>query len=159
MHIEPGIINGAKLGLSYITAAAAFGVTFKLTAQALFKNYLPFNVIFKSIVTTLCVFSFFEILPHYPLGVSEVHFIFGATLFLLFGVVATAIGLVIGLFLQGILFAPTDIPMYYVNISTLLFPLFAVYLVAKKTISSIIKPIKTCVLHVLHKCKNSRTHV
>ena len=136
MHIEPGIINGAKLGLSYITAAAAFGLTFKYMAQALFRNFLPFNGIFKCIVTTLCVFSFFEILPHYPLGVSEVHFIFGATLFLLFGVAATAIGLVLGLFLQGILFAPTDIPMYYVNISTLLFPLFAVYLVAKKTISS-----------------------
>ena len=136
MHIEPGIVYGAKLGLSYITAAAAAGITIKFMAQTLFRNFLPINFIFKSIVTTLCVFSFFEVLPHYPLGVSEVHFIFGASLFLLFGVAATALGLVLGLFLQGILFAPSDIPMFYVNISTLLFPLFAVYFIAKKTISS-----------------------
>tara|TARA_A100001011_G_scaffold305597_1_gene320240 strand:- start:571 stop:1254 length:684 start_codon:yes stop_codon:yes gene_type:complete len=136
MHIEPGIVNGAKLGLSYITAAAAAGITIKFLFQTVFRNFLLLNGILKCILTTLCVFAFFEILPHYPLGVSEVHFIFGATLFLLFGVVATAFGLALGLFLQGILFAPSDIPMFYVNISTLLFPLFAVYFVAKKTISS-----------------------
>ena len=132
MHIEPGIVNGAKLGLSYITAAAAAGITIKFLFQTVFRNFLLLNGILKCMVTTLCVFAFFEILPHYPLGVSEVHFIFGATLFLLFGVAATAFGLALGLFLQGILFAPSDIPMFYVNISTLLFPLLQYTLSPRK---------------------------
>ena len=80
------------------------------------------------------MFSFFEILPQYTLGVSEVHFIFGATLFLFFGAGATAFGLVAGLSLQGILLAPSDLPQLYINISTLLFPLFAVSYISKKII-------------------------
>ena len=79
-------------------------------------------------------FSFFEVLPQYPLGVSEVHFIFGATLFLFFGAGATAFGLVAGLYLQGILLAPSDLPQLYINISTLLFPLFAVSYISTKII-------------------------
>ena len=79
-------------------------------------------------------FSFFEVLPQYPLGVSEVHFIFGATLFLFFGVGATAFGLVAGLSLQGLLLAPSDLPQLYINISTLLFPLYAVSYISKKII-------------------------
>ena len=34
---------------------------------------------------TILVFCFFEVLPHYRVGVSEVHLIFGALLFLVFG--------------------------------------------------------------------------
>lgn len=51
-------------------------------------------------------FSFFEVLPKYPLGVSEVYSILGATLFLFFGAGATAFCLVPGLALQGVLSAP-----------------------------------------------------
>ena len=134
MHIEPGIVNGAKIGLSYLTSAAAVGITFKFIAQSFFRGFSSLGVAFKCILTTLFVFSFFEVLPHYPLGVSEVHLIFGSTLFLLFGVGATAFGLVAGLFLQGIIFSPSDLPQLYINISTLLFPLFAVHFVAKKII-------------------------
>ena len=41
------------------------------------------------------------VLPHFPVGVSEVHFILGSTLFLLFGAAPAAIGLALGLLIQG----------------------------------------------------------
>ena len=134
MHIEPGVVNGAKIGLSYLTGAAAIAIGFKLLIQRMFNNTSVLLTAVRCLITTVFVFSFFEILPQYPLGVSEVHFIFGATLFLFFGAGATAFGLVAGLSLQGLLLAPSDLPQLYINISTLLFPLFAVSYISKKII-------------------------
>lgn len=74
-------------------------------------------------------------LPHFPVGVSEVHFILGSTLFLIFGAAPTAVGLAVGLLLQGVLFAPADLPQYFINVTTLLVPLFAVAAVAKRIIA------------------------
>ena len=134
MHIEPGVVNGAKIGLSYLTGAAAIAIGLKLLIQRMSNNRSVSVTAIRCLITTIFVFSFFEILPQYPLGVSEVHFIFGATLFLFFGAGATAFGLVAGLSLQGLLLAPSDLPQLYINISTLLFPLFAVSYIAKKII-------------------------
>ena len=134
MHIEPGVVNGAKIGLSYLTGAAAIAIGLKLLIQRMFNNTSVLLTAVRCLITTVFVFSFFEVLPQYPLGVSEVHFIFGATLFLFFGAGATAFGLVAGLSLQGLLLAPSDLPQLYVNISTLLFPLFAVSYISKKII-------------------------
>ena len=134
MHIEPGVVNGAKIGLSYLTGAAALAIGLKLLIQRMFNNTSVLLTAVRCLITTVFVFSFFEILPQYPLGVSEVHFIFGATLFLFFGAGATAFGLVAGLSLQGLLLAPSDLPQLYINISTLLFPLFAVSYISKKII-------------------------
>ena len=134
MHIEPGVVNGAKIGLSYLTGAAAIAIGLKLLTQHMSNNRSVLVTAVRCLITTIFVFSFFEILPQYPLGVSEVHFIFGATLFLFFGAGATAFGLVAGLSLQGLLLAPSDLPQLYINISTLLFPLFAVSYIAKKII-------------------------
>ena len=134
MHIEPGVVNGAKIGLSYLTGAAAIAIGLKLLIQRMFNNTSVLLTAVRCLITTVFVFSFFEILPQYPLGVSEVHFIFGATLFLFFGAGATAFGLVTGLSLQGLLLAPSDLPQLYINISTLLFPLFAVSYISKKII-------------------------
>jgi ABC-type Co2+ transport system permease subunit len=136
MHIEPGVVNGAKIGLSYLTGAVAIAMGLKMLIQRMFTNISLLVTFFRCLITTIFVFSFFEILPQYPLGVSEVHFIFGATLFLFFGAGATAFGLVAGLSLQGLLFAPADLPQLYINISTLLFPLFAVSYIAKKIVPS-----------------------
>ncbi len=119
MHIEPGIVNGLKIGLSYGTAIVAFGFVAKESWSHLKENN-PLSLVVKSILTTLLVFSFFEIFPHYPVGVSEVHLILGTTLFLLFGLVPTAIGLSLGLLMQGVLFAQFDLPQYGMNITTLL---------------------------------------
>ena len=133
MHIEAGVVNAAKMVLSYGTAAVALGYMAKETRGYL-KEYNPLSLVIKSIITTLLVFSFFEIFPHFPIGVSEVHLILGTTLFLVFGVVPAAIGLTLGLLVQGVFFAQFDLPQYGMNITTLLVPLFAMSYVAGKII-------------------------
>ena len=89
----------------------------------------------RTVMTTVLVFFFFEILPHFSVGVSEVHFIFGSTLFLIFGAAPAAFGLALGLLLQGIFFEPTDLPQYGMNVTTLLVPLFAISALADRVIA------------------------
>ncbi len=133
MHIEAGVVEGAKMVLSYGTAAAALGLAAKVAVDTVKKDGLA-SLALRSLFTTLLVFSFFEILPHHPVGVSEVHFILGSTLFLIFGAAPAAIGLAAGLLIQGLFFAPFDLPQYGMNITTLLLPLFAMSLIAQKII-------------------------
>ncbi|WP_417671589.1 energy-coupling factor ABC transporter permease [Roseibium sp.] len=134
MHIEPGIVDGAKLTLSYATAIASIGLAAKMSVETLRKDGGISALVSRSVLTTALVFCFFEILPHYPVGVSEVHFILGSTLFLIFGAGATAVGLAAGLLLQGLFLAPFDLPQYGMNVTTLLVPLFAVAALARKII-------------------------
>ena len=82
----------------------------------------------------MLVFVFFEVLPHVPVGVSEVHLILGTTLFLLLGAAPAAIGLAAGLLVQGLFFAPFDLPQYGMNVTTLLVPLFAIHLLARRVV-------------------------
>jgi ABC-type Co2+ transport system permease subunit len=88
----------------------------------------------RSAIATVLVFTFFELLPHAPVGVSEVHLILGSTLFLVFGAGPAAIGLALGLLIQGLFFAPFDLPQYGMNVTTLLVPLYGVSLLAKRII-------------------------
>ena len=134
MHIEPGVVEGAKLLLSYATAAASFGLTAKLSANSIRKEGGLSAFALRSIATTALVFSFFELLPHHPVGVSEVHLILGSTLFLIFGAGPAALGLALGLLIQGVFFAPFDLPQYGMNVTTLLVPLYALTLLAKRVI-------------------------
>jgi hypothetical protein len=133
MHIEPEIVTGAKLVLSYATGIAAGGVALKLAADAVREQGVASFVV-RTVATTALVFSFFEILPHFRVGVSEVHFILGSTLFLLFGAAPAALGLAFGLLLQGLFFVPTDLPQYGMNVTTLLVPLFAIQALAQRVI-------------------------
>jgi ABC-type Co2+ transport system permease subunit len=135
MHIEPGIVDGTKIVLSYATAAAAGGYALKLAGQTVREQGLPSTVI-RTVATTLLVMFFFEILPHFSVGVSEVHFIFGSTLFLIFGAAPAALGLALGLLLQGLFHVPTDLPQYGMNVTTLLVPLFAINALAARVIAS-----------------------
>ena len=132
MHIEPGIVTGAKLVLSYATGIAAGGVALKLAAETVREQGIASFAV-RTAATTALVFTFFEILPHFPVGVSEVHFILGSTLFLLFGAAPAAFGLALGLLLQGLFFVPTDLPQYGMNVTTLLVPLFAIQALALST--------------------------
>ncbi|HHC74347.1 MAG TPA: cobalt transporter, partial [Thiothrix sp.] len=117
MHIEVGVVQEAKMLLSYGTAVASFGFLAKLAwDHAQTKGW--FALLLKSLLTTILVFSFFEILPHHLVGVSEVHLILGSTLFLLFGIAPAGIGLALGLLLQGLFFAPFDLPNYSINTTT-----------------------------------------
>ncbi len=134
MHIEPGVVDGAKIFLSYGTAAAAFGLAAKMARDTIKNDGGVAALAMRSVATTGLVFCFFEVFPHYPVGVSEVHFILGSTLYLIFGAGPAAIGLAGGLLLQGLLFAPFDLPQYGINITTLIVPLWGVSLLAKRII-------------------------
>ena len=134
MHIEPGVVDGAKIFLSYETAAAAFGLAAKMAKDTIRNDGGVAALAMRSVATTGLVFCFFEVFPHYPVGVSEVHFILGSTLYLIFGAGPAAIGLAGGLLAQGLLFAPFDLPQYGMNITTLIVPLWAVSLLAKRII-------------------------
>jgi ABC-type Co2+ transport system permease subunit len=133
MHIEPGVVEGAKIVLSYATAAGALVYAAKLSRDTMKKDGIaPLGI--RIAMVTMLVFSFFQVLPHYPVGVSEVHFILGATLFLMFGAAPAAIGLALGLLIQGLFFAPFDLPQYGMNVTSILVPLFAVDALARRII-------------------------
>jgi hypothetical protein len=134
MHIEPGLVTGAKLALSAVTAAGAAGLTLKYAVDTIRERGVP-SFVGRSAIATLAVFFFFQVLPHHAIGVSEVHFIFGSTIFLLFGAAPAAIGLALGLLSQGLLFAPADLPQYGMNVTTLLVPFFGIKMVADRIIA------------------------
>lgn len=89
----------------------------------------------RKAVATAAVFIFFPVLPHAPVGMSKVHLTLGATLFLMLGVTPSAIGLVQGLLVQGLLFEPADLPQYGRNVTTLLGPLVALQMPATRVIA------------------------
>jgi ABC-type Co2+ transport system permease subunit len=134
MHIEPGLVDGAKITLSYATAAAA-GTTGLWCARHAIKKRGVTSLILRSGLAAALTFLFFEVLPAFPVGVSEVHFILGSTLFLILGPGPSAIGLALGLVIQGLFFSPTDLPQYAMNMTTLLVPLFALTALARRTIA------------------------
>ncbi|WP_294965087.1 energy-coupling factor ABC transporter permease [Sulfurimonas sp.] len=133
MHIEPEIVDAAKIGLSYATASGALLASAKLSYDNIKENNL-ISFLIKVIASTLLVFTFFQVLPHYPVGVSEVHLIMGSTLFLLFGAAPAAIGLALGLLTQGLFFAPFDLPQFGMNVTSIIMPLIAISYLAKKVI-------------------------
>ena len=133
MHIEAGVVEGAKMLLSYGTGAAVIGATAKVAWDNV-KEYGALSLIIKSIIATAIVFSCFEVLPHYPIGVSEVHLILGTTIFLVMGLAPAAIGLTMGLLIQGLFFAQFDLPQYGINVTTLLASMFILNAAVKKII-------------------------
>ena len=133
MHIEAGVVDGAKMLLSYGTATAVFGATAKVAWDNIKENSIT-SLILKSIIATMIVFFSFEVLPHYPIGVSEVHLILGTTIFLVFGIAPAAIGLALGLAIQGLFFAQFDLPQYGINVTTLLASMFILNIAMKKIV-------------------------
>lgn len=133
MHIEPGIVDGAKMALGYAAGITVVGYTAKVAWDAVKRDGIA-QLATRSLIAAVMVFCFFQLLPHAPVGVSEVHLILGSTLFLMFGPAAAAIGLAAGLLTQGLFFAPSDLPQYGMNVTTLLVPLFALSAVAARII-------------------------
>jgi len=133
MHIEPGVVNGAKLMLSYVTVTGAIGYGAKLALDTVRQEGFS-AVAVRSVIATALIFCFFQVFPHYPVGVSEVHLILGSTLFLMFGAAPASIGLALGLLIQGLFFAPFDLPQYGMNVTTLLVPLVLVGGLARRII-------------------------
>ena len=133
MHIEPGIVEGGKVLLSYGTASAALGYGAKLAVDTVKRDGIA-SLALRAILASVLVFIFFEVFPTQEVGVSEVHLILGSTLLLLFGAGPTAIGLAVGLLVQSLFFAPDDLPQYTMNVTTLLVPLFVIAALARRII-------------------------
>jgi hypothetical protein len=134
MHINPAIVDGAKMIVGTVTAAGSLAVTVMAAAAAMNERG-SLSLVARSAIATVLVLFCFQVLPHPPVGVSEVHLILGSTLFLVLGAGPAAIGLALGLLLQGLVFAPFDLPQYGMNVTTLLAPLFALHLVARRLIA------------------------
>jgi Cobalt uptake substrate-specific transmembrane region len=134
MHISPHVVEGAKIVLSYVTAAGAMAFGARTALEAV-RTQGGASLLARTGMATAAVFAFFQILPHYPVGVSEVHLILGSTLFLTLGMAPAALGLALGLLIQGLFFAQFDLPQYGMNVTTLLVPLFGLHLVAKRLIA------------------------
>ncbi len=133
MHIEAGVVSGAKMVLSYATATGVIGMGAKLAWENIRDNgIVSFSL--KSLLATIIVFCCFEVLPHYPVGVSEVHLILGTTIFLVFGIAPAMVGLALGLLIQGLFFAQFDLPQYGINVTTLLASMLILYTASKKII-------------------------
>ncbi len=134
MHIEPGVVDAAKMTLSYATAAGA-GATALYHVQGAIRHQGVVSTVLRSLIATAGVLFFFEVLPHFSAGVSEVHFIFGSMLFLILGAGPAAIGLGSALLLQGLFFAPFDLPQFGMNLTTLLVPLFLLDAAARRLVA------------------------
>ena len=133
MHIEPGLVSPEKMLLAYATAAAAGAMTVKFAVNTV-RERGALSLLARAAIATAAVFVFFEVFPHYAVGVSEVHLILGSTLLLLFGAAPAAIGLALGLAIQGLFFAPFDLPQYFANVTTLVAPLVAIKFLADRII-------------------------
>jgi len=133
MHIEPGVVQGAKMILGYGTAAIVIGAGLKLAYDNIKENG-PLSFALKAALSTMFVFIFFEVFPHYPVGVSEVHLILGTTLLMVFGVAPAMVGLALGLLIQGVFFAPFDLPQYGINVTTLLASMLILYTAARRIV-------------------------
>ena len=133
MHIEAGVVEGTKMLLSYATASAVAGVTLKLAVESVKESGIV-SLVLKTIIATMVVFFCFEVLPHQPVGVSEVHLILGTTIFFVLGVAPALMGLAFGLLIQGLFFAQFDLPQYGINVTTLLASMIALNYAAKKII-------------------------
>ena len=134
MHIAPGLVDGTKMVLAFATSAAAGLYTAKLARDTV-KTSSTASLAARGLIATGAVLSFFQLLPHPPVGVSEVHLILGSTLLLTLGAAPAATGLALGLLLQGLFFAPFDLPNYAANVTTLLVPLFAMAALARRIIA------------------------
>jgi ABC-type Co2+ transport system permease subunit len=133
MHIEPGLVDSTKIFLSYATATAAAVYATKLALNAIKKDG-PLALVARALLCIGLVFCFFEVMPHQPVGVSEVHLILGTTLMLIFGVAPASIGLMGGLLIQSLFFAQQDLPQYGMNVTTLLVPLFTTAALARRIV-------------------------
>jgi hypothetical protein len=148
MHMEPGIVDSSKIVLSYVTASACAFYAAKLSFDHV-RQEGALSLLLRSVIAAVLVFVFFEVFPHVPVGVSEVHLILGSSLFLILGAAPAAIGLAAGLALQSLFFEPQDLAQYGMNVTTLLAALFAMQAVAKRVLPAKLAYVDLGYAHVL----------
>lgn len=119
MHIEPGILDAAK-----ITAAnvAAVGLLAKYAPRLVERPALIVRTLLAALFFSLFMQSF-----HMPVGASELHFVGAMPIYLLLGFVPTLLGFAVGLLLQGLLFEPQDLVHLGVNSLSLMVPLLVLH--------------------------------
>lgn len=119
MHIEPGVLNAAKVLYANVTAIGTLAVF----APRLIKR--PDDIL-KTVLAAV-FFSIFMEIFHLPVGASELHFVGASAVYFVFGFVPTLLGFAIGLLLQGLLFEPQDLLHLGVNSLSLMLPLITAH--------------------------------
>ncbi|HMN72907.1 MAG TPA: energy-coupling factor ABC transporter permease [Rhodoblastus sp.] len=119
MHIEPGVLDAAKIATANATAIGT------LTASAYGFVRRPADL--ARTVLAAGFFSIFMQLWHMQVGPSELHLIGASAIYFTFGFLPTLFGFALGLALQGLLFEPQDLVHLGVNSLSLMVPLIAVH--------------------------------
>lgn len=119
MHIEPGVLDAAKVMSANAAALAALAT---YTPSLVRK---PAELLKVGLAAAF--FSVFMELYHAPVGPSELHFIGASAVYFTFGFLPTLFGFAIGLLFQGLLFEPQDLVHLGVNSLSLIVPLIAVH--------------------------------
>lgn len=115
MHIEPGHIHAAKIIAANTAAIALLG---SQSLRLVRKPQLIVRTLLAAIFFTACMQAF-----HLPVGPSELHFLGAMPIYLTLGFVPALLGFGLGLLVQGLLFAPTDLVHLGVNTLSLAVPL------------------------------------
>jgi len=124
MHIEPGFVSPLKVMLANVTATGLLGYYGK---ALIVKPFEIIKVLLASVFFTVFMQSF-----HVSVGPSELHFVGAMAIYLILGFTPTLFGFALGLVLQGMFFAPTDLPHLAVNSLSLILPLVLVHNTAGK---------------------------
>lgn len=119
MHIEPGVLDAAKIAAANTAALGTLG------ASAIGFVRRPADLA-KTLLAAL-FFSIFMQVWHLPVGPSELHLIGASAIYFTFGFLPTLFGFALGLVLQGLIFEPQDLVHLGVNSLSLMVPLIAVH--------------------------------
>ena len=119
MHIEPGVLDAAKIASANVAALGALGAS----AWGFVRR--PADLA-KTLLAAL-FFSIFMQVWHMPVGPSELHLIGASAIYFTFGFLPTLFGFALGLALQGLMFEPQDLVHLGVNSLSLMVPLIAVH--------------------------------
>lgn len=120
MHIEPGILSGAKIAAANLTA---IGLAAAQAPQLVKQPQLVLRTLLAALFFSVFMQSF-----HLSAGASELHFIGAMPIYLTLGFVPTLLGFGLGLLLQGVIFEPADLLHLGVNFLSLAVPLLALHL-------------------------------
>jgi ABC-type Co2+ transport system permease subunit len=119
MHIEPGILNGVKIGYAN---QAAIGTIAAYFPSLIKRPDLVIRTILAAIFFSVLMQSF-----HMPVGPSELHLVGVSAIYFLFGFIPTLLAFPLGLLLQGAIFEPADLIHIGVNSLSLMLPLIATH--------------------------------
>ncbi len=119
MHIEPGVLDAAKIASANAVAVA----TLAASAGGLIRRPTDAG---RSLLAAL-FFSAFMQFWHMPVGPSELHLIGASAIYFTFGFLPTLFGFALGLAVQGLLFEPQDLAHLGVNALSLTVPLIATH--------------------------------